>query len=651
MRLSPHILPLLPLVPALVACTGYHRLETIRQGVVSPEITTAGTSPLPTFRSDSFVPQDTLVFDDPEGNEVIVMKADVGENGEVMASDVITASYVTARFKNVAERGGRVDIRFQLVVPKEMIDKDWQLRFSPTMYIQEDSLMLEPVLVTGKGYRSRQLRGYEQYERFLRSIITDSTAFIRMHQLEVFLRRNLPEIYRFRNDTSWVSDAEFASHYGVTEQQAVHHYTIWVLVRRNEHRISRKDKMFRRYVKVPIITEGLRLDTVMTDASGNFVYEYVQPVKTRPKLRKVDVVLDGSIWWQDEMLYDVPRSAPLTFYISSLSTLADNTPHYLRKVITRKVEANTACYLDFASGRSSVDENLGDNRYEINRIKETLRGIMDQSRFDLDSIVVTASCSPEGSWAFNRTLSRKRSAEVSRYFSAYMKAWQDSVARNSIFSIDLSGEIHDEKPSRQDIRFLSREHPENWEVLDLLVNSDSNLSQKFKLEYASLSELDPDVRERRLQSMDEYRYLMDELYPRLRTVRFDFHLHRKGMVRDTLITTEPDTVYMAGLKALEERDYEKAAAIFKPYNDYNAAVAYCALEYNATALGILSSLEANDKVHYLMALLYSRKGDIRKAVEYYLLACEENPSYIARGNLDPEISELIRAYGLNQDLE
>ena len=650
MRLSPPTLPLLTLL-AVCACTGYHRLEIIREREISPEITTAGTSPLPTFREDSFIPQDTLIFEDPEGNEVVVMKADVAENGEVIASDVITASYVTARFKNVAERGGRVDIRFQLVVPKEMIDRDWQLRFSPTMYIQEDSLLLEQVLLTGKGYRSRQLRGYEQYQRFLRSIITDSTVFIRQHQLEVFLKRNLPEIYRFRNDTSFVSDEEFASHYGVTEQQAVHHYTSWILVRRNEHRISRKDKMFSRYVKVPIVTEGLRLDTVMTDVDGNFVYEYVQPVKTRPRLRKVDVVLDGSIWWQDEMLYDVPRSAPLTFYISSLSTLADNTPHYLRKVITRKVEANTACYLDFASGKSDVDENLGDNRYEINRIKETLRGILDQSRFDLDSIIVTASCSPEGSWAFNRTLSGKRSASVSRYFGDYMKSWRDSVERNTIFSIDLTGEMPSETTEHREIRFISREHPENWEVLDLLVDADKNLSERFKQEYASISGLDPDVRERRLQSMEEYRYLMDELYPRLRTVRFDFHLHRKGMVRDTLVTTEPDTVYIAGLRALEERDYEKAAAIFKPYNDYNAAVVYCALEYNATALEILSSLEANDKVHYLMALLYSRRGEIRKAVEYYLLACEENPSYIARGNLDPEISELIRTYGLNQDLD
>ena len=39
--------------------------------------------------------------------------------------------------------------------------------------------------------------------------------------------------------------------------------------------------MYRRYVKSPIVTEGLRLDTVMRAASGDFIYNYVQTISTR----------------------------------------------------------------------------------------------------------------------------------------------------------------------------------------------------------------------------------------------------------------------------------------------------------------------------------------------------------------------------------
>ena len=38
-----------------------------------------------------------------------------------------------------------------------------------------------------------------------------------------------------------------------------------------------------------------------------------------------------------------------------------------------------------------------------------------------------------------------------------------------------------------------------------------------------------------------------------------------------------------------------------------------------------------------------------EAVEHYLKACKMTPSYIHRGNLDPEISELIKRYNLTNN--
>ena len=160
---------------------------------------------------------------------------------------------------------------------------------------------------------------------------------------------------------------------------------------------------------------------------------------------------------------------------------------------------------------------------------------------------------------------------------------------------------------------------------------------------------DADERERKLQGLSCYRYLRENLYPRLRTVRFDFHLHRKGMVKDTVHTTEVDSTYMAGLEALREREYEKALSLLKEYKDYNTAIAYVSLDYNASAMAILKDLNPTPQVQYMMALLYARKGDDQNAVQSYLNACHEDRSYVFRGNLDPEINVLIQRYGLNQE--
>ena len=121
------------------------------------------------------------------------------------------------------------------------------------------------------------------------------------------------------------------------------------------------------------------------------------------------------------------------------------------------------------------------------------------------------------------------------------------------------------------------------------------------------------------------------------------------MVKDTVHTTEVDSTYMAGLEALREREYEKALSLLKDYKDYNTAIAYVSLDYNASAMAILEGLDPTPQVQYMMALLYARKGDDRNAVQSYLNACHEDRSYVFRGNLDPEINVLIQRYGLNKE--
>ena len=595
--------------------------------------------------------RDTLKVEDIDGKEVFIMKAYRDEDGEMVANDVLDAAIVTARFRNVAERHGKVDLEFQVVVPESMQDGAWQLRFYPDMYILEDSVRLDPVVITGREYRRAQLKGYQQYERFLASIVSDTTKFINIGLLEIFLRRNIPQIYAFKTDSTEVSDEEFASVYGVTEREAVDHYTNKFARSRNNRRLARRDRMYRKYVKVPIVTEGLRLDTVLQAVNGDFIYNYVQTINTRPRLKKVDIVLSGDIWESDRRIYTVPRSAPLTFYISSLSSFVDPAEKYLTRVVGRRVEANTACYVEFAAGRSDVDLARGNNAAEIGRIRDNLAQLLRNETFDLDSIVVTADCSPEGAWSANERLSQRRSEGISSYFRSWMRRYADSLSFDRGLQMDMDGNITSGEPL-PDIRFISHNNPENWPRLDVLIQEDTLLSAQDKASYRRIRETaDPDARERALQGAGYYRYLRESVYPYLRTVRFDFHLHRKGMVKDTLHTTELDSTYMRGVQAIRDRDYETAVTLLRPYRDYNTAVAYCAMDYNASAMDILKNLPRTAQVDYMLAILYARSGDERLAVQHYLHSCSKEPSYVHRGNLDPEIATLIRRYGLNDRQE
>ncbi len=646
---------LLIFLSLVVSCTVQRRISDMGERGLSAGISLPGKqSSLPEVKNVAEEHRDTLKVTGLDGREVLIMKAIRDEStGEMVATEQLDAAVVTARFRNVAERHGKVDLEFLVTVPSEMHDSKWQIRLHPDMWVLEDSIRLDDVVITGADYRKAQLRGYQQYEKFLSRIINDTLAFVHMHELEVFLERNLPEVYAFKNDSSYVSDDDFTSAFGVTEQDAVRHYTNMLAFRWNERRKGRTDKMWRRYVKTPIVTDGIRLDTVIRNLDGDFVYNYVQTVYMKPKLRKVDIKLGGEIFEEDRRLYTIPVSEPLTFYISSVSAFVDDAERYLTKVITRNVEANTTSYIDFRVGRSEIDESLSDNIREIGVIKDNLRNLMVNPEFGLDSIVIVAWASPEGSSRSNALLTKHRAESASAYFSKYLRTLEDSLKMEKGFFIDFDGDT--ESGAREyetgHIGFISRSGGENWPGLDDKVITDTLMTDEEREAYFRTSKEceDVDEREKRLAAMPSYKHLKEDFYPELRTVVFNFHLHRIGMIKDTVFTTVLDTAYMRGIQCIKDHDYETAVALLGPYQDYNAAVAYVALDRNLSAYSILKDCDCTPRVNYMLALIHSRLGDERSAVQCYLQACEAEPSYVYRGNLDPEISALIKKYDLNKD--
>ena len=271
-----------------------------------------------------------------------------------------------------------------------------------------------------------------------------------------------------------------------------------------------------------------------------------------------------------------------------------------------------------------------------------IRDLVVNETFALDSITIASYASPEGSLKINEALCGRRAAAAGDYFSGYVRALRDSISREAGVFMGLDGSgAHSRKAP--DIRFRSRSGGENWQMLDALVAEDSNLPEAAKEFYRSTSSYrNLDEREKALSSHSSYKYLREHLYPRLRLVKFNFYLHRKGMIRDTIHTTELDTAYMRGVQLIRDRDYKAALERLLPYRDVNTAVAFLALDRNASALEILQELPGSARVDYLTAIALSRQGDKRGAMQHYVSACAKDGSFVHRGNLDPEISSLIR---------
>lgn len=565
--------------------------------------------------------EETYVDEEPDSLDgpVLMNAVKDTETGEMVAVDFIRPSRVEARFRNVAERSGEVTVEFDIIVPETLVWSGWQLRIFPEVLLHEDTLRLDPVLVTGEKYRSSEMRGYARYRALVSSILTDSTDFLMMRQLEIFLERNCPEVYAMKHDTSFVSQADAAGIFGVSRDEVVRHYTRAGLVSRNARRRQRSGQMLERLISG--LSGMIRLDTVVTSSAGEMCLRYSQTLRCRPGLRKIPVILSGGIYEDGEEVYALPGSSRLVFYVSSLSSLADTTLRYRTVVLSRRVYDYTNVILDFRQSSAVLDTLSEGNAAEISRMRKCLAGLSGHGDIVTDSVVVTASCSMEGRYSFNSDLAAARAEAVTELLSCGRGRHLSEIFRRSSV-------------------------PENWEMFMKLVASDTSVScESLRLIGGMSFADDPDGAEKVLQTLPEYRYFREKIYPRLRTVRLDFYMHRKGMVKDTVMTSEVDTFYMKGVEALKNLDYPAAVEILGRYEDYNAALAYLSSGYDRKALTILSRLSCDlPEVLYLKALALSRMGMDEEASALFDRCVTASPAMLHRGRLDPEIRKFTFKY-------
>ena len=378
-----------------------------------------------------------------------------------------------------------------------------------------------------------------------------------------------------------------------------------------------REVAFNRFVKFPY-PEDVRLDSLV-ESRSTVTYYYSQEVKTDETSKKMLVTLQGQVLAVDDSAYRLPPSDTLSYIVSSMLSFVDTVPRYRIRIVDKYLTVEDRNYIQFFVGDTRVVDTLGDNWRQLDKITGLMRQIVEQQEFWVDTITLTAASSPEGAYAFNDRLSQGRAQALKRY-----------LVRRYGRSIDTMLTV--------------RWEAEDWQELTNRIRTDREVVNRDAILELIVAEKNPDRREQAIRQRfpEEYAYIRSVIYPQLRAVNFRYNLRRKGMVKDTIHTTELDTAYARGVELLQKRKYAKALYILNDYNDRNTVVAHLSLDHNERAMELLATMPKDAVTEYLRAIACSRLGRKEEGRRHFLEACRLDERMEYRGNLDPEIAELLK---------
>ncbi len=378
---------------------------------------------------------------------------------------------------------------------------------------------------------------------------------------------------------------------------------------------------YERFISYPYL-EGVRLDSVVENR-GELKYFYTQEVKTEEAGSSLRLSLKGHVVALDRSFYKLPLSDTLQYSVSSMLNFVDTTTRYITRIVEKYAVVNDRNYLNFPVNRTDIVDTLGRNKEELDRIEILMDEIIRQKEFHIDSIILSASSSPEGSVSLNEKLSRERAASLHKWLSGKFP----SSGLDTLITVQSTPEdwVELERIIREE------EHPvkNREDILRLITEKSRNIPDQLEAEIKSKYSAD-------------YKYMLENIYPKLRAVTFRYDLRRVGMVKDTIHTTMPDTLYAHGVELLKDRKYQDALDILRGFRDQNTAVCFLSLGYDKDAYEVLSDLPLFSKTEYLKAIACSRLGRKEDALKYFDSACELDDVLLFRGNLDPELSTLIK---------
>lgn len=537
----------------------------------------------------------SVTFIDSDGNEKMIMTAERDSlTGEYeLQGGTLSELTVTAAAKSVAERGGKVNIDFIVTVPQGLMKRDWRLVLNPILDSAGDLMPLDSIEITGVEHYNYNLRRHRQLQREQKNV-DRSQASIQKRKEWYNLRRGFRKVVKPTQET-----------FGTQMKQSADINSA-----------------------VQLNSKGAKLDTVMS-RGDDYVYLYSQQIDTRGLASRLKVYFDSYLVNVGDEKFRLAASDTVTFNISSFLQFMDRNPRYVRKTIYRKVTDKMTANIQFQLGRHEVVDTLGNNANELKKVAAKLKELAEGNEFIIDSMNVVAYSSPEGLFNTNRELSERRGTAMKEHLSVIDK-----------FLV---------LPEDNCIRTLNG--AEDWEKLKKLVHESPYIVHAPQIISIIDTQRNEDERELMIRNSypADYQYMREFMYPQLRAVEFTFHLARRNMVEDVMFTDEIDTEYAKAVELLQNRKYKEAMQKLLEYRDLNAALCYMSLGYNKTAITILDEQPETADREYLKAILYAREGKTEKAVQLYMKSCEMDGSKIMRGELDPEIADLIKAYRLHPE--
>lgn len=627
-----------------------------------------------------------------DGKEVTIFNAYKDEEtGETMADFQLQGIIVETKMRSLPERNGKINMDFIVTVPKSLINSRWQLRVYPKAFkTSNECVELEPLLLSGADFLKMQKDGYDQYKRFVASIIPDSLYWQEMINQKGYnkaladleqdyynawakdiltkdqwidwknkinkrynlfnkkMERNrmsiseesllaiLPAYWLERTLDKRTVPTTFAEYaWGnksivkqtVTPEDSLEierKYTNLKKIAENERKKQEQEAKYNKLVKFPKM--AARLDTIVENGDV-FKYYYIQEMDVDGAMKKVKLVLDGDVLAIDLSTFKVPSSDTLTYNVSAMVDFIDEAPRYKKEIIYRQVEKSMKANIEYAVAKSEVDVSFSNNEQEFEKVRSMISDIELAEEFILDSLTMIGYASPEGSSSLNRSLAERRTNNLKSY-----------VQSNRFFK--------NTPPIR------AKAGGENWSGLYEAIKEGNLITdEKVKSNIMGIanSSIPEDEREQKIRQRHpaEYQLLKDSVYPALRVTEFRFYTHRANMVQDTIHTTVVDEHYNIGRELLRDRKYKESLKILSEYpNDFNLAVAQMSLGYNMQAQSILERMEPTSDTLYLLAIIYSRNNEVKKAVNALLKSADLDHRKVFRAQLDPELNRLIEQYNL-----
>jgi len=618
---------LLGTIVFVLACSCSISYKALRTTNIDPALPQKRAPRIARFAQDTSFADNFTVWEKDDSTTLYMLDRVVDEQtGEEMASVNVEAITVVASSKTVVERLGEITIDFNVSIPRSMQDTRWCLNFVP---VAVDNFgveqRLEPVVIKGERFSEVERRHVWQMDTYLNKLLGEEGE-------------------------SPTNTVLLAKYYEALNAQPT------------EARKRKVRKTFEETIRFPLKTE-VRLDSVIRHRS-DITYYYRQTVKPTSGMRRLHLHFDSTIEAVNGVTYQLPASDTLTYYISSMISLIDTTMVYRKQIVSKYLVVNDrnqlGCRVNvvFPQGRTHIIDTLRDNEQQIANIRSLMDSLVNHNEFIVDSIVLTAASSPEGSYKLNTSLAEKRANALKEYIvQNFQRSPEDNVIFEAVGGADslLGGmpaavatiDTTAEEPIDLRKVLVVRWIGEDWDEFEYQLNEDSvmrNDPAKDKIIALARSVKNPDAREAQIRAKypAQYKYILKNIYPNMRAVNFKYDLRRRGMVQDTLITDVPDTTYLRGVEYLRQREYQKALEILVDYETPNTALVDMSLGYNHNAYDILKKCHTRSAhTEYLYAICCSRLGKLREGVASYNRAVALDEKLMFRAGLDPEIQDLL----------